>query len=153
MQHCHDLRIWEMYIMHLNGCVKTFTCIGIPRNTDDSLVSGTKLLLPSWLSGFRHEKRETHNFCYADCSSSVNSELTEPTNARTPRSKQLDSSKSKSQLNPQPIASGHDVIHITSPISYPEFYYDICDCHILPVNTCVNVCTYPCTKLNGSQPN
>ena len=42
--------------------VKTFTCRGIPRNTrntDDSLVSGTKLLLPSWLLGIRHEERDT----------------------------------------------------------------------------------------------
>ena len=31
-------------------------------NTDYSLGSGTKLLLPSWLIGFQHEERETHNF-------------------------------------------------------------------------------------------
>ena len=29
------------------------------RNTDDSLGSGTKLLLPSWLLGFQYEERET----------------------------------------------------------------------------------------------
>ena len=29
------------------------------RNTDDSLGSGTKLLLPSWLLGIRHEERDT----------------------------------------------------------------------------------------------
>ena len=29
------------------------------RNTDDSLCSGTKLLLPSCLLGFQHEERET----------------------------------------------------------------------------------------------
>ena len=34
-------------IRKIFGYVKTFTCIGILRNTDDSLGSGTKLLLPS----------------------------------------------------------------------------------------------------------
>ena len=99
------------------------------RNTDDFLGSGTKLLLPSWLLGFQHEERERHNFYYADCSSSVSFQLTDPTNARAPCSKQLDSSRSKSQLiaffqntqESQHIAFGHDVIHIPSPISYPGF--------------------------------
>ena len=100
------------------------------RNTDDFLGSGTKLLLPSWLLGFQHAERERHNFYYADCSSSVSSQLTDPTNAHAPRSKQLDSSRSKSQQtvfffqNTQeshPIASGHDVIHIPSLIYYPIF--------------------------------
>ena len=36
------------------------------RNTDDSLGSGTKILLHSWLLGFQHEER--HNFYSADCS-------------------------------------------------------------------------------------
>ena len=37
-------------ICKLHGSVKTFICIGIPkntRNTDDSLGLGTKLLFPS----------------------------------------------------------------------------------------------------------
>ena len=41
---------------------KTFTCIKIPkntRNTDSSLGSSTKLLLPSWLLGFQQEEKET----------------------------------------------------------------------------------------------
>ena len=60
------IRTREIY-----GYVKTFTCIGIrknTRNTDVSLGSGTKLLLPSWLLGFQQEERETYNFYYADCS-------------------------------------------------------------------------------------
>ena len=51
------------------------------RNTDDSLSSGTKLLLPSWLLRIQHEERETHNFYYADCSSIVTTRLTDLTNA------------------------------------------------------------------------
>ena len=50
------------------------------RNTDDFLGSGTKLLLPSLSLGFRHEVREIQ-FFYADCSSIVSSQLTDPTNA------------------------------------------------------------------------
>ena len=67
---------------------KMFIRIGIrkTRNTDDSLGSGTKLLLPSWLLGFQHEERERDSFYYADCSSSVSSQLIDPTNARAPRS-------------------------------------------------------------------
>ena len=40
---------------------------------------------------------------------------------------------SKITQNPQPISSRHDIIHIPSPISIWGFYYDICDCHILPM--------------------
>ena len=78
------------------------------RNTNDSLGTGTKLLLPSLSLGFRHEERETQ-FFYVDCSSIVSFQLTDSTNARAPRSpqthlprpgpkNQLASSKSKSQL-------------------------------------------------------
>ena len=159
--HCNIamIRIREIY-----GYVKTFTCIGIPRNTDGSLGSGTKHLLPSWLLGFRHEERETHNFYYADCSSSVSSQLTDPTNARAPRSKQLDSSRSKSQLtaffkipkNHSPSLPG--MTSFPFPVSFPirGFYYDICDCHILPVwawTPALNACPYTCTKPKGSKPN
>ena len=60
-----------------------FICIGIrkTRNTDDSLGTGTKLLLPSLSLGFWHEERETQ-FFYADCSYIVSFQLTDSTNAR-----------------------------------------------------------------------
>ena len=57
MSKCNITKIYG-YTKYTN-IRKTFLCIGIPRNTDDSLCSGTKLLLPSWLLGFRHEERET----------------------------------------------------------------------------------------------
>ena len=144
------------------------------RNTDDSLGSGTKLLLPLSL-GFRYEERETQ-FFYADCSSIVSSQLTESTNARAhpavhkldwPRpgpKNQLVPSKSKSQLTAfiqnhkesSPIASGHDAIHIPSPI----FLSGVLLWHLwlshsprARLNTCINVCTYPCIKPKGSKPN
>ena len=56
----------------------------------------------------------------------------------------------------QPIASGHNVIHIPSPISIRGFYYDICDCHILTARAwtpALNFCPYPCTKPKSSKPN
>ena len=46
----------------------------------------------------------------------------------------------------------------TSPVPYiiRGFYYDICDCQILPLRAwtpALNVCPYPCTKPNSSKPN
>ena len=79
------------------------------RNTDNSLGTGTKLLLPSLSLGFRQEKRETQ-FFYTDCSSIVSFQLTDSTNASAHlavhkltglaqvRKNQLALSKSKSQL-------------------------------------------------------
>ena len=138
---------------------RMFIRIGIRKtqNIDDSLGSGTKLLLPSLSLGFRHEERETQ-FFYADChlcwlSSSALNSLTQPTHARTvvhklhwPRSgpkNQLASSKFKSQLlllfkitkNPSP--SLPDMTSFTSPVLFPiwGFCCDICDCYIIPVRT------------------
>ena len=159
---------------------RMFIRIGIRKtqNIDDSLGSGTKLLLPSLSLGFRHEERETQ-FFYADChlcwlSSSALNSLTQPTHARTvvhklhwPRSgpkNQLASSKFKSQLlllfkitkNPSP--SLPDMTSFTSPflISYLGFllwHLWLLHHSRAHVNTCVNVCTYPCTKPKGSKPN
>ena len=118
------------------------------RNTDDSLGSGTKLFIPSLSLGFWHEERERDTIFL--CWLFVHRQLSTPwPNRRTcaprspPRSgpkNQLATSQSKSQLptffqnhqESQPIASGHDVIHIPSLISFWGFYCDICVCHILP---------------------
>ena len=143
------------------------------RNSDDSLGSGTKLLLPSLSLGFWHEERETQ-FFYADCSSIVGFQLTDPTNARAhpavhklpglAQVRKINSFRlSKSQLTAfiqnhsesQPIASGHDVIHIPNPISYLGFllwHLRLSHSPRAHVNTCVNVCTYTCTKPKGSKP-
>ena len=94
--------MWNVHMFIRIGIRKT-------RNTDESLGSGTKLLLPSLSLGFQHEERETQ-FFYADCSSIVSSQLTDRTNAHAhpaahkldrPRpgpKNQLASSKFKSQL-------------------------------------------------------
>ena len=112
------------------------------RNTDDSLGSGTKLLLPSLSLGFRHEERETQ-FFYTDCSSIVSSQLTDPTNctglAQVRKINLLRLSQNLNSLlfskiikNPSPSLLG--MTSFTSPILFPfcGFYFDICDCHILP---------------------
>ena len=139
-----------------------FILIGIwkTRNTDDSLGSGTKLLLPSLSLGFRHEERETQ-FFYADCSSIASFKLTDSTNAHAhPAANnwtglaqtriQIASSKSKSQLtafiNKNPSLSLPGMTSYTSPGSFSiwGFYCDICDCHILLAcvwTPALNVCT------------
>ena len=60
--------------------------------------------------------------------------------------------------NPQPIVSGHDVIHIPSPISYLGFLLWLLRLSHPPrvrVNTCTQCVhlTKPCIKPKGSQPN
>ena len=146
-------------------CVKSCLVGGSDKYTTLGS-SGTKLLLPSWLLGFCHEERETQFLlCWLFHLTPPRAvHLVDPTDLARPRrgsKNQLTSSSFKSQLtafyskitqNPQPIASGYDIIHIPSR----GFYYDICDCHILPVpawRPALNVGTYPCTKLNSSKPN
>ena len=123
------------------------------RNTDDSLGSGTKILLPSLSLGFRHEERETQ-FFYADCSSIVSSQLTDPTNARAPPAstnwtglaqvRKINSLCLSPNLNSlllfkitkNPSPSLPDMTSITSPVQFHiwGFCCDICDCHILPAH-------------------
>ena len=151
---------------------------GITRNTDNSLCSGTKLLLPSWLLGFstRRERKTQFLLCWLFLHrSSVNpnwtlspeskSQLTDPTNARASRSPQtgLASSSFKSQLtaffqkSPKFPAHRFRAWRHSPPSTFPiwGFYYDICDCYVLSTRawTVLNVCTCTCTKPNSSKPN
>ena len=103
--------------------------------------------------GFRHEERETQ-FSYADCSSIVSSQLTDPTDARarTPHStnctglaevRKINSLRLSSNLNSlllfkitkNPSPSVPSMTSFTSPDPFPiwGFHWDICDCHVLPV--------------------
>ena len=135
---------------------KMFIRTGIrkKRNTDDSLGSGTKLLLPSSLLGFWHEERETQLLlCWLF-------HLTQQRAAHP-----LDPTRSKSQLTaffskyPRiPAYSFLGMTSFTSPVTFPirGFYYDICDCHIVPARArtpALNVCSYPCIKPKSSKPN
>ena len=139
-----------------------FIRIGIRKthNIDDSLGSGTKLLLPSLSLGFSTwGERETEVF-YADCSSIVSSQLTDPTNACTctPQStnwtglaqilkiNSLCLSPNLSSLllfkitkNPSPSLPGMTLFTSPVPFRIWGFYCDVCDCHILPTH--VNTCT------------
>ena len=134
---------------------KMFIRIGIPkytRNTDDSLGSGRKLLLPSLSLGFRHKERGIQFFTMLTIppSSALNT-LTQPTRVRTPQSinwtgraqvRKINSLRLSSNLNSlllfkitkNPSPSFPGVTSFTSPQSFPiwGFYCDICDCHILP---------------------
>ena len=92
--------------------------------------SGTKLLLPSWHLGFQHEERDTQFLlcCQSYLTQQRAAHLVDPTGLALPRSKksthfaQLQISTncffSKIIQNPQPIPSGHDVIHIPSPFFF-----------------------------------
>ena len=138
------------------------------RNTDDSLGSGTKLLLPSWLLRFQNEERETHNFYYADCSIWTHhpaANLVDPNwtgLAQVQKSTILLLVKISTNCfffskNPPPKSSAPSLpgmTSFTSPVLFPirGFYYDISDCHILPARAwrpALNVCPYPCTKPNS----
>ena len=60
---------WNVH-MHRNPEIReTLTTLGS---------SGTKLLLPSWLLGFRHEERETHNFYYVPSDPTTHGALCRP---------------------------------------------------------------------------
>ena len=107
--------------------------------------SGTKLLLPSLSLSFQYEERDTQFLlCWLfHLTQQRAAYRVDPTGLASPRSKnQLASSSFKSQLrwtarpgvristncffskitqNPQPIASGQDVIPNPSIISYPGF--------------------------------
>ena len=136
------------------------------RNTDDSLGTRTKLLLPSLSLGFRHEERESQ-FFYADSSSIVSSQLTDQTNARTPRSPQTGLALPKFEKSTRFVQ-----VQISTNCFFPKSlkipahrfrawrHYipsPICSLGFLlwhlwlshPPRTrmapCVNVCTYPCT--------
>ena len=156
------IRIREIY-----GYVKTSTCIGIPRNTDDSLGSGTKLLLPSWLLGFQHEERETQFLlCWLfppnqpPAAYLVNPNLpglVELRKSTRPVSVQISTNCFfQNNQESQPIASRYDVIHIPSPIFYSGFL----SLHLwlshpprASATPALNVCPYPCTKPKSSKPN
>ena len=76
------------YVKHTYGTRNT-------RNTDDSLGSGTQLLLPSWLLRIWHEERETQFLlCWLF-------HLTQQPRVRTPQqTTRLASSRLKSQFVP-----------------------------------------------------
>ena len=117
-----------------------FIHIGIrqTRNTDDFLGSGTKLLftfLSIKFSDMRRERERDIISYSTDCSYIVSSQLIDSTSARASRRPQLVSPQRAPKIHslrlspnlnyssffksqyPKPIASGHDVIHIPSPIS------------------------------------
>ena len=109
---------------------ETFVCIGI-RKTLETL---TTLLLPSWLLGFSTQGQRDTIFTMLTVPSdpttrgaSRRPHWTGLTQVQKINSLRLGSNLnsllffSKIYQNPQPIASGHDVIHIPSLISYPGF--------------------------------
>ena len=124
--------------------------------------SGTKLLLPSWLLGFSTRgERDTISIMLT-----VPSDRATPGASRRPNwTRLVQIRRSTSLLLVQistncflflklPNILGPSLLGMTSftsSVAFPirGFYYDICDCHILPVwawTPTLNVCSYPCTK-------
>ena len=146
--------------------------VHMPRNPETLTTffsSGTKLLLPSLSLSFQHEERETHTIFTM---LTVRSDPTMRGASRRPNWTGL-AKVQKSTRFVQPQISTNSFfqkspkIHspslpgmtsFTSPVPFPiqGFYYDICDCLILPVcawTSALNVCPYPCTNPNSSKPN
>ena len=144
-------RICEIYICSYN--VHTYRNPRNKRNTDDSLGSGTKHLLPFKFKFF-DTWRERHNFSMLTVrpSSALNS-LTQPMRVRTSQStnwtglaqvRKINSLRLSPNLNslllfkitknPSPSLPG--MMSFTSPALFTilVFYCDICDCHILPAH-------------------
>ena len=131
---------------------------------DDFLGSGTKLLFTFLSLRFSDTKRERETqFFYVDCSFIVSFQLTDTTNVRAshrPNWSRLgelrksthpvlvpNSTNSFFFSNPKilsPSLSGMTSFTSPVPFSIWGFYYDICDCHILPMRAwtpALNVCT------------
>ena len=121
------------------GNIQIYRCVKVhmhrnPKTLTTFFSSGTKLLLPSWLFGFSTGGERVTQFllCWLFHLTQQRAvHHVDPTGLASPRlENQLVAPRSESQLpaifqkitqNPQPIASGHDVIHIPSPISHPWF--------------------------------
>ena len=121
-------------------------------------------------------RRETHNFSMVTVrpSSALNS-LTQPTRVRAPRSEQLDwprpdSNPNSLRLSPNlnslllfkitknPSQSFPGTTSFTSPVPFLSVVFIVTSVIVtssprVRVNTCINVCTYLCTRPKGSKPN
>ena len=153
-----------------------FICIEIPKHWRLSLFRYETFI--TFLT-FRFSTRgEKHNFYYADCSIWPNGAQISRRPLDWPRPAKKSTRFVQHQIsthwtarlgvristncfflkitpNPQPIASGYDVIHIHSPTSYPVFFIMTSMIVTSPPawRPALNVCPYPCTKLNSSKPN
>ena len=129
-----------------------------PKNTrnTDFLCSGTKLLLPSWLLGFQHEERETQSLlCWLIHLTQQHVGTRSPLDWPHPAQKSIhfvlpqistNCFFLKITQNLQPIAYGHDVIHIPSHISYPGFlswYLWLSHPPCASMNTCAQCAPLP----------
>ena len=127
-----------------------------PKNTwniDDSLGSGTKLLLPSWLLGFQHRERERDTqflLCWLfPLIPTRTAHLVDPTGLASPRfENQLASSRFKSQLtaffqkSPKIFSlSLSGMTSFTSPVLFPIWFFLLWHLWLShPPRTSVNTC-------------
>ena len=168
---CWTYVVYSKYDVRNIRISKTFTCIGIQKILETLttlLVRVQNIYLLLDFEVFRHRERDTQFLlCWLfHLTQQRTAHHVDPTGLASPRLEkstrfiQLQISThcffSKISQNSQPITSGHNVIHIPSSFPIQGFYYDICDCHILPAQAwtpALNVCPCTSTKLNGSKPN
>ena len=132
--------------------------------------SGKKLLLPSWLLGFSTRGERDTQFLLCWLFHLTQHRAAHPVVHNWTGLAQVP--KSTRFVQPQ-ISSNYFFFknHTKSSVhrfqawrhSHPQsyflsgfFYYDICECHILPAQAwtlALNVFPYPCTKPNSSEPN
>ena len=106
--------------------------------------SGTKLLLPSGLLGFRDEEIEIQillcwlfHLTRQRAAHPAAKNWTDLTQIRIPTRfvpSQISTNCFFFEIHKNPSPSLPDMTSFTSPVVFPirGFYYDICDCHILP---------------------
>ena len=170
-----------MRICNIRLC-KICWCIGIPRNTWRLSLFRYETFINFffWLLVFFDTRRERHTHTIFAMLTVSTDPTTRGASCRpnwtglakaqkstrfVQRQISTHSSSFKSQLpaflkkSPKILSpSLPGMTSFTSPVSFAirGFYYDVCDCYIPCARArtaALNVCIYPCTKLNSSKPN
>ena len=139
---------------------KTFTCIGISKYAKHWRLSWFRFETFITYLTFKFSTRGEIDIIFTMLTVLLTppraSHLVDPTGLASPRfENQLASSRFKSQLtaffqkSPKILTlSAPGMTSFTTPVTFPirGFYYDICDCHILPTwawTPALNVCPLP----------
>ena len=129
------------------------------KNTYDFFVQVRNFLLPLSLKVLRHKERDTHSFYSGFSICSPTQHVWHPPQRplaglrRASESQPTFSKSSKSSTHALPV---HDVIHIRWSTFLSEFYFDICERHILPARALTPALKFapnPCAEPKGPQPN
>ena len=133
MYHPHDTDIWNVHWIFITYIHRTQESWNT-KNTFDFLVQVRNFFITFQLKVLRHKERDTHSFYsgFSICSPPIRAApATRPLRANESYPSSLDRKTQLFQIphNPLRTLPVHDVIHI--PRSW-NFYFDICERHILP---------------------